>query len=133
MNKSLIQLILINFKTFFREPAILFWAVFFPIIMAWVLGIAFSGKSESVRTVYVIGESAIPEKLIGEKVLGEETGNAYRIKFQKATKDEAIKGLKRGLITLFIEVRDDSIIYNFDPHNADAQLSHLILERSMTD
>src|SRR5688572_9124897 len=122
MNKSLIQLILVNFKTFFREPAILFWAVLFPIIMAWVLGVAFSNKGEQLKTVYVIGQSVVPEKITGEKVLGQETGNVYRIKFQKASELEAIRAVKRGVITLFIEVRDDSIIYHFDPLNSDAQL-----------
>jgi ABC-2 type transport system permease protein len=131
MNKSLIQLIVVHFKTFFREPAVLFWAVLFPIIMVWVLGIAFSNKGESLRTVYVTGESMIPEKITGEKVLGEETGNVYRIKFQKASEPEAIRAVKRGLITLFIEVKNDSLIYHFDPLNSDAQLTHLILERSI--
>src|SRR6188768_2815561 len=131
MNKSLIQLILVHFKTFFREPAILFWAVLFPIIMVWVLGVAFSNKGESLRTVYVTGDSAIPEKITGEKVLGAETGNVFRIKFQKASVKEAIRAIKRGLITLFVEVKDDSLIYHFDPDNSDAQLTHLILERSM--
>jgi ABC-type polysaccharide/polyol phosphate export permease len=99
--------------------------------MAWVLGIAFSNKGESLRTVYVIGESVAPEKITGEKVLGKETGNVYRIKFQKASEPEAIRAVKRGLITLFIEVKDDSMIYHFDPLNADAQLTHLILERNI--
>jgi ABC-2 type transport system permease protein len=132
MNKSLTQLILVHFKSFFREPAILFWAVLFPIIMAWVLGIAFSKKGESVRTVYVTGAS-VPEKITGEKVLGEETGNVFRIRFQKASEGEAIRAVKQGLITLFIEVKDDSIIYHFDPLNSDAQLTHLVLERSIAD
>jgi ABC-2 type transport system permease protein len=132
MNKSLIQLILVNFKTFFREPAILFWAVFFPIIMAWVLGVAFSNKGESLRTVYVIGESA-PEKITGEKVMGEETGNVYRIKFQSSSEEEAVRAVKRGLTTLFIEVKGDSLIYHFDPLNSDAQLTHLILEREIAN
>lgn len=131
MNNSLLQLIIVQFKTFFREPAILFWAVLFPIIMAWVLGIAFSNKGESLRTVYVIGQSVIPEKITGEKVLGEASGNVYKIRFQKASEEEAIRAVKRGLITLFIEVRHDSLIYHFDPLNADAQLTHLIIERSM--
>jgi ABC-2 type transport system permease protein len=133
MNKSLIQLIQVHFKTFFREPAILFWAVFFPIIMAWVLGVAFSNKGESLRTVYVTGQAGIPEKFTGEKVLGKETGNVYRIRFQKVSEPEAIRAVKRGLITLFIEVRNDSVIYHFDPLNSDAQLTHLILERSITE
>jgi ABC-2 type transport system permease protein len=131
MNKSLYQLILVHFKTFFREPAILFWAVLFPIIMAWVLGVAFSNKGESLRTVYVTGDAVIPETITGEKVVGEETGNVFRIKFEKASEEKAIRAIKRGLITLFIEVKGDSLIYHFDPHNSDAQLTHLILERSI--
>src|SRR6188768_862223 len=111
MNKSLIQLILVNFKTFFREPAIIFWAVLFPIIMAWVLGIAFSKKGESVRTVYVIARE-LPEKLTGEKVFGESTGNPARIKFKKAGEEEAVKAIKQGVIAMYIEVDGDSLIYH---------------------
>jgi ABC-2 type transport system permease protein len=131
MNKSLFQLILSNFRAFFREPAILFWAVFFPIIMAWVLGIAFSNKGESVRTVYVTGDARVPELLTGEKVFGGETGNRMRIIFQKNSEEEAIRAIKRGLIVLYVEVDRDSLIYHFDPVNSDAQLTHLILERGL--
>jgi len=130
MNNSLYQLILSNFRVFFREPSILFWAVLFPIIMAWVLGIAFSGKGESVRTVYVTG-GEIPEVISGEKVYGEETGNPSRIKFRKTTEAEAIKAIKQGVIALYLEVDGDSITYHFDPVNSDAQLTHLILETGL--
>ena len=37
---SLIQLILIHYREFIREPGILFWSIIFPVLMAWVLGIA---------------------------------------------------------------------------------------------
>ena len=131
MNKSLYQLTLSNFKVFFREPAILFWAVLFPIIIAWVLGIAFSNKGESVRTVYVTGDQEISEKLSGEKVFGEETGNPSRIKFLKRSEAEAIKAIKQGVIVIYLEVDRDSLIYHFDPVNSDAQLTHLILERGL--
>jgi ABC-2 type transport system permease protein len=129
--KSLYQLILINFKTFFREPAILFWAILFPIIMAWVLGIAFSNKGESVKTVYVTGNSSIPAKITGERVVGNGSGNTYRLKFQKTSESDAVNAIKRGLTPIYIEVKDDSLIYHFDPLNPDAQLTHLILEREM--
>src|SRR5688572_14561671 len=127
MNKSLYQLILVHFKTFFREPAILFWAILFPIIMAWVLGIAFSNKGETARTVYVTGDASIPERITSEKLFGAETGNTFRIKFQKASEKEALQAVKRGVISLYIEVKADSLIYHFDPHNPEAQLTHLIL------
>lgn len=133
MNKSLYNLIIIHFKSFFREPAIIFWAVLFPIVMAWVLGVAFSGKGETMRTVYVVADSAsIPEKFSGEKLFGEETGNAVRIKFEKASEDDAVKSIKRGVIALYIAVVKDSVIYHFDPNNPDAQLTHLMLEREIS-
>lgn len=131
MNKSLYQLILSTFRVFFREPAVIFWAVLFPIIMAWVLGIAFSNKGESVRTVYVTGSHEIPEKIRGEKVFGEETGNPSRIKFQETSEQEAVKAIKQGVIAIYLEVDGDSLIYHFDPVNSDAQLTHLILERGL--
>ena len=129
--KSLYQLILAHFKTFFREPGILFWAVLFPIIMAWVLGIAFSNKGETVRAVYVIGEK-IPPALTGEHETGKETGNPFLLKFIPSKNEEAVQAIKRGVISVYIEVADDSVIYHFDPHNPDAQLTHLMLERELT-
>ncbi|HYG18508.1 MAG TPA: ABC transporter permease [Ohtaekwangia sp.] len=130
--KSLYQLVLLNFRTFFREPAVLFWAVLFPIIMAWVLGIAFSEKGESVRTVYVIGEQ-IPPALQGEKVFGEQTGNPSRIRFTPSSAREAVQAIKRGIIAMYIEADADSVVYHFDPANADAQLTHLILESGLQE
>lgn len=130
MNTSLFQLILTNFRVFFREPAIIFWALFFPIVMAWVLGIAFSKKGESVRTVYVTGQS-VPEKLTGEKVFGENSGNPSRIRFKNTGEEEAGTAIKQGVIAIYIEVVGDSLIYHFDPINPDAQLTHLILESGL--
>jgi ABC-type multidrug transport system permease subunit len=133
MNKSLYQLVLNNFRVFFREPAILFWAVLFPIIMAWVLGIAFSNKGESFRTVYVTGAHEIPESLSGEKILGEQSGNPTRIRFQKSSEVEAVKAIKQGVIVIYLEVAGDSVIYHFDPVNADAQLTHLMLQSALNE
>jgi ABC-2 type transport system permease protein len=133
MHTSLFQLILNTFRVFFREPAIIFWAVLFPIIMAWVLGIAFSNKGESVRTVYVTATSEVPEMLTGEKVFAEDTGNGSRIKFKKTSEEEALKAIRQGVIVLYVEVVDDSLIYHFDPMNSDAQVTHLILERGVRE
>jgi ABC-2 type transport system permease protein len=131
MSKSLYQLVLVHFKVFFREPAILFWAILFPILMAWVLGIAFSNKGETLRTVYVTG-SAQPELITGEKVFGADTGNPFRIKFRETSEEEAVKAIKRGVIALYIEVKGNSLVYHFDPHNPDAQIIHLMLERDLS-
>jgi ABC-type polysaccharide/polyol phosphate export permease len=99
--------------------------------MAWVLGIAFSSKGESVRTVYVTGGGEVPEMVSGEKVFGEETGNTSRIKFRNTTEEEAVKAVKQGVIAIYLKVDGDSLIYHFDPVNSDAQLTHLLLESGL--
>lgn len=129
--KSLYQLVLSIFRVFFREPAIIFWAVLFPVIMAWVLGIAFSNKGESLRTVYVTGPDSVSENISGEKVFNDETGNPYRITFRNTTETEAVQAIRRGLIALYLEVANDSVIYHFDPSNSDAQLTYLIIDRGL--
>jgi ABC-2 type transport system permease protein len=133
MNKSsLYQLILVHFKTFFREPAILFWAILFPILMAWVLGIAFSNKRETLKTVYVIGDKPVSEKITGEKIFSRESGNPFKITFKGSGEREAVKAIKRGIISLYIETKEDSLIYHFDPANPDARLTHLIIDRELS-
>ena len=51
---ALRQLVVIQFKEFFREPAILFWGFAFPMGMAWILGVAFSHKGDLVRQIAVV-------------------------------------------------------------------------------
>lgn len=128
---SLYQLILVHFRTFIREPAILFWAILFPILMAWVLGLAFSSSGELTRIVYVTGAAAPPEILRGIKTLGADHGAPVRIRFENHSPEEAVKAIKRGIIGLYLQVEDDSIFYHYDPANAEARLTHLLLDREI--
>ncbi len=137
--KELISLIKIHLKEFYREPGILFWAILFPILMAWGLGAAFSKKDELIRTIALVTKDdkkqSTPIKpdhpltfdnnqratlQLGNEKLGVTT---YRI--QQATWDEAILMLKRGKISLILEQNEDGLHYHFDPLNPEAQLSHL--------
>jgi ABC-2 type transport system permease protein len=129
---SLYQLILVNLRTFVREPAIIFWAILFPILMAWVLGIAFSGQGEIVRTAYVVGSNA-PEKITGTKIFGEGSGAPTRVRFEAHTEQEALRALKRGIINIYLEARGDSILYHYDPTNTEARLTHLTIDHDLTD
>jgi ABC-type multidrug transport system permease subunit len=101
--------------------------------MAWVLGIAFSNKGESFRTVYVTGSQEIPERFQREKIFGEQAGNPTHVKFQKSSEAEAVEAIKRGVIVIYLEVDGDSLVYHFDPMNTDAQLTHLMLETALTE
>ena len=57
MNNILLRLVISQFKIFFREPGVVFWSFGFPIVMAWILGIAFANKGEILRNVAIVSES----------------------------------------------------------------------------
>ena len=73
MIKILLRLILSQFKIFFREPGVVFWSFGFPLMMAWILGIAFANKGNELHIVAVVDEN--PEAIYSlPKWLFEKAG-----------------------------------------------------------
>ena len=134
---SLIQLIGVNFKNFFREPGALFWSFAFPIAMAWVLGIAFSSTPEKKYTVFILGDSTIKkiypfetkENFIRE--IGTGTGISTKVSFIKTSKEAIDKALKKGSCILFINLQNEKPVFNYDPGNAEAATLYLLIERDI--
>jgi ABC-2 type transport system permease protein len=145
INHQLYRLIVAHIKEIVREPAVLFWGIGFPILMAWGLGIAFSTKKEMNREIAVIYQNPTvsiqksvladiiehyPGKQKGDYLLplrNEKTGD-INLTFHECTLDEAHVLLKKGTISLIVEVSQDKIHYNFDPANAEAQLLYQLVK-----
>ncbi len=151
--KQMWQLIAANFKEIFREPAVLFWGILFPILMSVGLGLAFTNKQNVTRKVAIIKESNAgkPEAdsthiisdflqhktIITPATTNTETSYSYIIKneklgnttfiFTEKNWQEAMVWLKRGYISLVVEEKNGSIAYHFDPSNADAKLTYIQL------
>ena len=149
MNNILLRLVISQFKIFFREPGVVFWSFGFPVVMAWILGIAFASKGEILRNVAIVSEtpqelSVLPQwlhkktgtvnaELSAEAELewevGQNQGEHARFRFRAMTEEEAVLELKRGKIALWIEGNPVSTLsYRFDPNNAEARLTYLLLE-----
>lgn len=147
MNHPLYQLILIRFKDFLREPGVVFWSVIFPIAMAWVLGVAFSNKAETVQTIalvrngspgnpqlndFLAGSQPLYDSLTGNitgyrKELGDQKTGRQVYRLITVNRDSAILMVKRGQTSLMITEKADSLHYYFDPATAEARLNYLIL------
>ncbi len=140
------QLISINYKEFLREPGILFWSLVFPVLMAWVLGIAFTKRAESVQTIAFVSSPALDTPLDDFLDETEELKAANHTIYQKtfdnklgkltfrlfpATTDSAILMLKRGQTSLILQEQGDSIVYMLDPQNAEARLNYLVLSAAI--
>ena len=151
MIKILLQLILSQFKIFFREPGVVFWSFGFPLLIAWILGIAFANKENSLHIVAVVDEAkdaifSLPEWLLEKRgndstifssesglewQVGENNSEQARFIFKSLNKDEATKALKRGEISLWFKGNPtEGIKYYFDPDNNKSSLSFLLLERA---
>ena len=147
---QLLQLTSIHFKEFFRQPGIIFWAVFFPVLMAWGLGIAFTQKEAPTQKVAFISNddgfessSSKWNQLISSGVALD--ANIYEIttgspelgymKFQlhKTSDEEAIQMIKKGVAELIINVENEDLQFHFDPLNPEAQLSYLQIQSAMND
>ncbi len=143
---SLWQLISINYKEFLREPGILFWSLAFPVLMAWVLGIAFTKRAESVQTIPFVSSPAMVTKLDSFLTETEKITTSNHTVYQKtfdnklgkltfrllpSTPDSAILMLKRGETSLIIQEQGDSVAYLLDPRNAEAKVNYLVLSSVM--
>lgn len=137
MNRAISQLIGFQFKNFFRTPGIIFWAILFPILMAWVLGIAFTQGGPQQKTIYWVSQDEGPFQKktdlepsgTSEVVTGEDLQIPASLIFVPATEAEALQALRRGETSLYFVETADSIIYFFDPLNPDAQNTYLLLEK----
>lgn len=151
MNSSLIQLIIIRFKDFFREPGVVFWSIIFPIAMAWVLGVAFSQKGELVQTIAIVRNNSSPNEQFQDflnnsepmidstsrdttgfrkELVNEKLGKSiYR--FIPVSWDTAILMIKRGQTAVMILETKDSMHYYFDPKSPEAKLSYIMLSSAI--
>lgn len=148
-HNSFIQLLLIRFREFIREPGIVFWSIIFPVAMAWVLGIAFSRQNELVQQVALIENDQLrnpalrefledAEKVSGEddlihydKIIRNEKLGKTSFKFLCTTWDEGLKMIKRGHVNLLVREYPDSLEYYFDPANPQAKTVYITLSSAM--
>ncbi len=147
--KPLFQLILVQFKEYYREPGIIFWSILFPILIAWGLGIAFSSKGDILKNVALVknvnhpdsslrtflSDATIipsPEKNIQsveEKNLKLGKLGTIRYHFLVTSRDNAVLLLKRGRVPLFLTESGQELQYHFDPANEEARGTYFQLRQ----
>ncbi len=122
------ELVLMELKSFYRNPGIIFWAFGFPLLMAGVLGSAFSNKKDSIRKIGIIGENSIA--LVSQYQMIPIPENSFsQFEFISISQDDAIKKMKRGELHLYLESAKNDLIYYFDPSNSESYQSYLLVER----
>jgi ABC-type multidrug transport system permease subunit len=123
MNKNhpLVQLTLVRFREFIREPEALFWVFIFPILLAAGLGIAFRNRPADVlRIAAVTPELAAP--LGAEKLL-----DVHQLSLAAAEAE-----LRNGKVALVAEPGPDgAVVYRFDDTNPEGRTARMLADRAL--
>ncbi len=113
--KSLFLFIKFLLNETYREPAILFWAYIFPLIISGALGLAFgSEKPVQVNAAWISSnQPPVSESIIWKKVDPREVPTL----------------LKRGQVLIVAEEKSDgTILLSLDKANSEARLAATLLE-----
>ena len=112
----LVQLTLVRFREFMREPEALFWVFIFPILLAAGLGIAFRNRPADVLPV-----AAVTPQLAA--ALRPET----QLDVREMPPAAAAQALRTGKVALVAEPGPGgSVIYHFDDTNPEGRAARLL-------
>ncbi|HUB80809.1 MAG TPA: ABC transporter permease [Bryobacteraceae bacterium] len=123
MNSShpLLQLTLVRFREFVREPEALFWVFGFPIILAAGLGIAFRNRPADVLPV-AAATPQLSASLRAEKLLD----------VQQLPVADAERELRNGKVVLVAEPgQNGAVTYRYDDTNPDGRSARMLADRAI--
>jgi ABC-2 type transport system permease protein len=117
------ELFLMQWRTFSREPGVLFWSLAFPILLTGLLGMAFKKKGDQPLFVVLVAEDAQERQAI-ESLTAGLPGGAL-LKTSVASEADARLALKRGrdVVAVFHAWDRASRRYLFDPANSEGELA----------
>jgi ABC-type multidrug transport system permease subunit len=119
VRSALVELTLVRFRLFFREPSALFWTFGFPVILAVALGIAFRNKPpDAVHVAVLAGPSAETTRAALEGPLVHAT-----------VEDEpsAHRDLRAGKVVLLVEPGTPRA-YRYDETRPEARLARMLVD-----
>jgi ABC-type multidrug transport system permease subunit len=126
MNKArhpLVELTVVRFLEFIREPEALFWVFIFPILMAAGLGLAFRNKPQDVLKI----ATTTPE-------LRRSIGREKLLEVQQLPRSDAEEALRTGKVALLVEPGPaGSIVYRYDDTNPEGRTARMLANRAVQE
>jgi ABC-2 type transport system permease protein len=114
----LVQLTLVRYREFYREPEAIFWVFIFPVLLTAGLGIAFRNRGPDRTPVALVAhreDAALAERLAGDSAL----------KLRTLTDSSAAQALRAGDVALVVVTTDSGVEYRYDPERPDAREARL--------
>jgi ABC-type multidrug transport system permease subunit len=118
---ALVQLTLVRFREFLREPEALFWVFIFPILLAAGLGLAFRDRPAEVLKI----AAATPE-------LAAALKRDKLLDVQQLSASAAEQELRSGKIALVAGTAPGgTVIYRYDDTNPEGRTARMLADRAV--
>ena len=121
--RSLVQLTLVRFREFLREPEAVFWTFVFPVLLAVGLGIAFRNKpADAVAVAVVIHTPA-------DVALATRLAGSPGLRVERLDDSAAARALRTGEIALVVVRRRDAATeYRFDDTRPEGRSARFLVD-----
>jgi ABC transporter DrrB family efflux protein len=121
------QLALMRLRLFYREPGAMFWTFGFPILLSFVLGLAFRNRGPDPVAVAVEAPADAPMAR-AERAYGILSAT-HDVLVLRMTPPDAAVALRTGKVSIVVVPKEDGgYAYRYDPTRPDSRLA-----RSITD
>jgi ABC-type multidrug transport system permease subunit len=120
------QLALLRLRLFYREPGAMFWTFGFPLVLSFVLGIAF--RNGSPDPVVVAVEAPADAPLARAERLHAILSAAKGVDAKRMSPPDAAAALRTGKVSLVVVPTDGGYAYRFDPTRPQSRLAHAVTD-----
>lgn len=118
---SLLELTVVRFKEFVREPEALFWVFAFPLLLAAGLGIAFRNQPPAVLKI-VTSDAGLKTALSREPLLD----------VRQLAEAPAREALRIGKVALSAaRSPDGGVLYRYDQTNPEGRMARILADRAV--
>jgi ABC-type polysaccharide/polyol phosphate export permease len=117
----LVQLTLLRFREFVREPEALFWTLVFPVVLTTGLGVAFRNQAPDVMRIAAV-TPVVADALTRDPLLAVDRLDA----------DAARRALSTGRVVLVAEPDGSGrVVYRYDDTNPEGRTARMLADRAL--
>jgi ABC-2 type transport system permease protein len=126
VDHPLVQLTLVRYREFYREPEAVFWVFIFPILLTAGLGLAFRSQAPERARVGVVGPADQQAEVAA--ALRQDTSLAVLLLADSAAEDS----LRSGQVALLVVPRPaGGVEYRFDPDRPESRMARLLADAAV--
>ena len=120
------QIALMRLRLFYREPGAMFWTFGFPLVLTFVLGIAFRDRGPDPVVVAVEAPADAP--LARAEHAHAVLASARDVDAKRMSPPDAEAALRTGKVSLVVVPTKSGYAYRFDPTRPESRLAHAVTD-----